>query len=550
MQSPLPNRYTRALLAISLGFCTLQVCTAQATAQGFGTTDRITAKLVKQTPPDFPLFEKRVAFNISGVGYPELATSLSTRVADTLASRGISVVNASDIATRIDLSLSNYRNSRAQAAPPEQPKATSEPQSAADNNWNGFLTVTCVLREPGATQDSKKTFNVEASLDSGRATLQIPDAELLNARLVDNFISLFTQEFFGGKQEIEVPLPVGSLREASLLGQQGRWFDMFTMLTHKGPLPNQLDESYRLYSLGVTYEAVANLEPYSSTATGQLFSNAYMAYSQAYLKNPKQPVFIQARSRVLAADGAVAARSGTLSILQSMQRTVEQQNRYSASANQSMRDEFQKNMEAPSRPLSPSFPWPPPPSTSMQVLPEDLFKQQPPLHSIDDANHLLLSALESKGYVEHSYYSVPGGFALVTRIEQIDSTGAPLPPPDRWALGKVQLRQPSLQEWAKALFNARPGFYRVIVFVISNKPFSQSGAMPDQTQARQWITEGSNVLDSSVASTPIAPGYNCTALIYEFRRDLDHGTLFVEDSAPDARTQLKNAGIWSALSLR
>ncbi|MBV8774528.1 MAG: TonB family protein [Deltaproteobacteria bacterium] len=73
------------------------------------------------------------------------------------------------------------------------------------------------------------------------------------------------------------------------------------------------------------------------------------------------------------------------------------------------------------------FPWPPPKASARVVLPGRLFQesnQQLPLRAIDLK---LSTALESAGYLERSYFAVPDGFALVTRLEQIDIDGTPKP---------------------------------------------------------------------------------------------------------------------------
>jgi hypothetical protein len=196
-----------------------------------------------------------------------------------------------------------------------------------------------------------------------------------------------------------------------------------------------------------------------------------------------------------------------------------------------------------------AFPWPPPMATTREVLPDHLYRQLPQTHSLEDIDRLLLSALETRGYTERSHYFVPHGFALVTRLEQIAEDGTPLQPPDRWSMGKVPLRSISISDWARALFNARPGFYRVIVFIVTDVPFSESSEKVPSKVAGQWLKEGTNVLPAETAQAPLTPKTVCTALIYEFKREMDHDPSFVDGSVSDARTQLKNAGIWSALKL-
>ena len=63
---------------------------------------------------------------------------------------------------------------------------------------------------------------------------------------------------------------------------------------------------------------------------------------------------------------------------------------------------------------------------------------------------------------------------MASRIEQITPDGAPAA--DRWSLEVAPIGEHTLQGYFKALFYARPGRYRVIVFVVTNHPFSQTEA--------------------------------------------------------------------------
>ncbi len=69
------------------------------------------------------------------------------------------------------------------------------------------------------------------------------------------------------------------------------------------------------------------------------------------------------------------------------------------------------------------FLWPPPDCSAKTVLNRSYFQSAVQLADVDD---ILLKALRKCGYTDKSHYYVPNGFALVTRIEQIDENGVPL----------------------------------------------------------------------------------------------------------------------------
>jgi hypothetical protein len=156
-------------------------------------------------------------------------------------------------------------------------------------------------------------------------------------------------------------------------------------------------------------------------------------------------------------------------------------------------------------------------------------------------------ALDAQGYVERSYYAVPEGFAIVTRLEQFEADGTSKQPPARWAASVGPLRKFSLGEYLAALFEATPGYYRVIVFIVTPIPFAQADAKVSQEQAARWLNSGANVLPRPVADCPYTPEHICTALIYEFQQpDRKERAKFVDSGLP-AREHLIKAKIWDRL---
>lgn len=109
----------------------------------------------------------------------------------------------------------------------------------------------------------------------------------------------------------------------------------------------------------------------------------------------------------------------------------------------------------------PAFPWPPPKPTSRAPLARNLLATEPA--NLGDVARHLEASLASVGYAEYSYYSVPNGFALATRMEQITPQGAPKPDPLRWSSALPPQPVFSLADYMRALFIAPQGDYRVIV---------------------------------------------------------------------------------------
>lgn len=200
----------------------------------------------------------------------------------------------------------------------------------------------------------------------------------------------------------------------------------------------------------------------------------------------------------------------------------------------------------------PAFPWPPPAASATAHLPQMLFADLPSFRTLGDFDAVLQRGLLQTGYGESSYYAIPGGFALVTRLEQIERDGTPKSGDRRWIIGPSRIREFSLREYLRALFTANPGYFRIIVFAVTDVPVEQSDARVTDDDAGAWLQHGRrNGLPPEVAALPWRPQITCTALIYEFI--LEQGqkeASLMTSSVPDGPTHLMKANLWSALRLR
>lgn len=168
----------------------------------------------------------------------------------------------------------------------------------------------------------------------------------------------------------------------------------------------------------------------------------------------------------------------------------------------------------PITPEIPSFQWPPPQASAMQNLPREFFASAKFLRDVESK---LSAALTSSGYATPSHYAVPGGFALVTQLEQINDNGTPKSPPNRWATITVRPTHFTLAEYLTALLRANPGRFRIIVFIVTTKPFKEdTTTVITREQAMQWLPGGVQRLPSSIGDEPFTSEHLCTALVYEF----------------------------------
>lgn len=167
-------------------------------------------------------------------------------------------------------------------------------------------------------------------------------------------------------------------------------------------------------------------------------------------------------------------------------------------------------------------------------------------------NDRLRNALDEAGYVESTYYRIPKGFALITRLEQIELNGHSKPLPARWSSQPSRISPFDLAVYIRALFTADPGYYRVIAILVTGQSFAQSGRRLGYEETVGLSLGGGNALPSETAEMPYLPPVQCTALIYEFERP--RGTTSNPDgwllvpSRLDALTHLTGSGLLAALT--
>jgi hypothetical protein len=163
--------------------------------------------------------------------------------------------------------------------------------------------------------------------------------------------------------------------------------------------------------------------------------------------------------------------------------------------------------------------------------------------TLGDINRHLVTALDGAGYREKGWYSVPGGFALVTRIEQIRGDGSPKPGSARWST-EPRFGAFSVNEYLHALLTATPGLFRVIAFVVTDQDFDESPQPMTVDVAASWGHSGAPRLPVAMAQLPASKRTFCVALIYEFAKHrYDASAHFVPGSNVPAAEQLRRSGL-------
>jgi hypothetical protein len=145
------------------------------------------------------------------------------------------------------------------------------------------------------------------------------------------------------------------------------------------------------------------------------------------------------------------------------------------------------------------------------------------------------------------------GFAIVTKMEAIDADGRPKPGTERWSGPNDRLPPhfSGIADYLKALFTARPGFYRIIVFAVTDRPSSPTADGMSAREAQGLLIGGADQLPTTMRRIPFRQDGRCLALIYEFERPSENDSArFVTNAQIGALQHLTLAGLWTEQQLR
>lgn len=193
------------------------------------------------------------------------------------------------------------------------------------------------------------------------------------------------------------------------------------------------------------------------------------------------------------------------------------------------------------------FPWPPPEPSARMGLPREPFGDAADLAAVAT---LLIAPLRASGYWEYSFHRAPNGFALVTRLERINQDGSRVAESLRYR--RPGDREPfSLSAYIRRLFFAPEGYYRLIVFVVTDRPFTATGAAIEEPEALRLLREGANVLPPEFKRMEFSAGHGIDALIYEFRKGArDTRAVLLLPGRLGPRVHFDKAGMSAAFGLR
>jgi hypothetical protein len=166
-----------------------------------------------------------------------------------------------------------------------------------------------------------------------------------------------------------------------------------------------------------------------------------------------------------------------------------------------------------------------------------------------DVDSFIRYALLRSGYREYAYYAIPGGFALVTRLERIDAQGQSMPPKLRWLPNQTPVNPfAAFSDYLSALAKATPGYYRVIVFIVSPEEIIPEQALRTSTGMEKPFEDGVKSLPTDLQNRLFTSADHCTALIYKFKKSNEKTVSLISGAPENGKRQLQKAGIWRYLA--
>jgi HEAT repeat protein len=231
------------------------------------------------------------------------------------------------------------------------------------------------------------------------------------------------------------------------------------------------------------------------------------------------------RENVVAAIGALgpgAARA--LPVLEQADKAYTNLGRFVECARRRIQQRFEWHESMAWQSALPEFEWVRP--TVRGLLPRATLAG--PGATLGSVAETLTAALARQGYSDRSFLAVgQDGFAIVTRAERINETGAALPPPNRWETGPIAPGFFNVREIVRWLQHGDVRHLRVAIVLVAKRFHDgPATARAELSAFSDWISTQGLRLPSILERTPFdtrsLEQYDCAVFVYHFRK-LDDG---------------------------
>lgn len=128
-------------------------------------------------------------------------------------------------------------------------------------------------------------------------TFGAPTPVELRQLLLSRAASQIASRLVNTDETLDIPLARGKMDEANNLAEKGLWERYLETLETMMPLPKPTDDAYRLYDIGVAYEALA-YQSEDKSATEKFLEKSAINYGKAIDANPGEKQFAEPQTRI------------------------------------------------------------------------------------------------------------------------------------------------------------------------------------------------------------------------------------------------------------
>jgi hypothetical protein len=124
-----------------------------------------------------------------------------------------------------------------------------------------------------------------------------PNPTQLREDLIHKAIHEIAARITATNEPVEIMLAQGKMDKANKIAEQGLWSRYLEEMERMPPLPNAKDDAYRLYNIGVAYEALA-YQTEDRKAAKSFLQDAAINYGKAVDAKPEEKYFLEPQKRI------------------------------------------------------------------------------------------------------------------------------------------------------------------------------------------------------------------------------------------------------------
>jgi hypothetical protein len=312
--------------------------------EGFGLLSKKVATIVRVSPP--AVFVRGTRFQVTSNGSSQVNGDLARRLQSQLESELIGrdsrlVADASRPEILIEVSI--LENNKSERWEDRQESVVVQTGTNAKGK-PVFDTRQVMVRYKVVTHAFAVSYKIsdrvkELSLDANSLRFDFsnayregeaaPEMFTLESSAIGQTVDAIARRITPTREKIGVLLPRGNLDDIANLAVAGQWNVYLESLERRAPSPKPADEAYRLYAMGVAYEALGYAAE-DPAETLKYLEQASANYNKAIETNPGEKFFAQSYVGMWAGKKAAAPLSRVQEALANYRKSKDFQEQHAA----------------------------------------------------------------------------------------------------------------------------------------------------------------------------------------------------------------------------